>query len=118
MVLCCLGLSSVTNPNTFIPRVIKFCVANTSAVFEPRTSVTATTSFAGFLNDTALWTYRILAVGAASYYLIFLTIADPLALLARVAIEPLFALRAFGIRAIGIARDHARIRIAVGDSRA
>ena len=33
--------------------MIKVCVSWTSAVFEPRTTVSATTSFARFLDDTA-----------------------------------------------------------------
>ena len=36
-----------------MPRMIKVCVTYTSAVFEPRTTVSATTSLARFLDDTA-----------------------------------------------------------------
>ena len=43
--------------DTLVPRVIKVCVTSTSAVFEPRTTVSATTSFARFLDDAALGAY-------------------------------------------------------------
>ena len=43
--------------NALVPRVIKVCVTCSSAVFEPRTTVSATTSFAGFLDDAALGAY-------------------------------------------------------------
>ena len=36
--------------DALVPRVIKFCVTSDSAVSEPRTSATATTSFARFVN--------------------------------------------------------------------
>ena len=42
-----------------MPRVIKVCVTCTSAVFEPRTAVTATTSFARSLDDAAFGACRI-----------------------------------------------------------
>ena len=45
--------------NALVPRVIKVCVTCTSAVFEPRTAVSATTSFARFLDDAAFETYGI-----------------------------------------------------------
>ena len=41
----------------FIPRVIKFCVASTSAVSEPRTAASATTRFARSFNSAAFGTH-------------------------------------------------------------
>ena len=46
--LCFAGL------NALVPRATKVCVTCTSAAFEPRTTVTATTRFAGFLDGAAL----------------------------------------------------------------
>ena len=40
-----------------MPRVIKLCVVDTSAVSKPRTTVTATTHFAGSLDDPAFGAY-------------------------------------------------------------
>ena len=54
----CLGLfSCFAALNTLVPRVLKVCVTCTCAVFEPRTTVSATTSFARFLDDTAFGAY-------------------------------------------------------------
>ena len=39
--------------DTLVPRVLKFCVARTSTDFEPRTSATTTTAFAGFPDGAA-----------------------------------------------------------------
>ena len=44
--------------NALVPRVIKVCVTCTSAVFEPSTAVTATTSFARSLDDAAFGACR------------------------------------------------------------
>ena len=43
--------------DTLVPRVIELGVTSTSTVFEPRTTVSATTSFARFLDDAALRAY-------------------------------------------------------------
>ena len=43
--------------NAFVPLVIKVCVTCTSAVFEPRTTASATTSFARFLDYAAFGAY-------------------------------------------------------------
>ena len=42
---------------TLVPRVLKLCVANTSAIFEPITAATTTTLFAGFFNASAFAAY-------------------------------------------------------------
>ena len=44
--------------DTLVPRVVKFCVTNTSTVFEPRTSATATTHSARFRDGAASRAYR------------------------------------------------------------
>ena len=49
--MCFAGLDSL------VPRVIRVCVVSTSAVFEPRTSATATTSLARFVDGAAFGTY-------------------------------------------------------------
>ena len=41
------------------PRVTNLVITSTSAVSEPRTTFTATTSFSRFLDNTAFGTYRI-----------------------------------------------------------
>ena len=51
--LCFAGL------NALVPRPTKVCVTSTAAVFEPRTTVAATTSSARFLDDAAFETYGI-----------------------------------------------------------
>ena len=38
--------------------MVTFCVTVTSAIFEPRTSATATTYFAGFIDGAASGTYE------------------------------------------------------------
>ena len=43
--------------DALVPRVMKLGVTSTSAVFEPRTTATATTSFARFFDDTAFGAY-------------------------------------------------------------
>ena len=43
--------------HALVPRVTKVCVNKTSTVFEPRTTVSATTRFARFLDDTAFGAY-------------------------------------------------------------
>ena len=43
--------------DTLVPRVVKFCVTSTSAVFEPRTSATAATPFARFRDGAASGAY-------------------------------------------------------------
>ena len=48
--------SCFAGPNAFVPRVTKFCATGTAAIFEPRTSATATTGFAGFRDDSTLGT--------------------------------------------------------------
>ena len=54
----CLGLwSYFTDIDALLPRVTKVCVDCTSTVFKPRTSSTATTSFARFRDDAAFGTY-------------------------------------------------------------
>ena len=55
----CLGLGPCfAGLNALVPRVIKVCVTCTSAVFEPRTTVTAATSFARSLDDAAFGACR------------------------------------------------------------
>ena len=49
-----LGPPCFAHPNAVRPRVTEVCVPNTSAVPKPRTTVSATASFAGFLNSAAL----------------------------------------------------------------
>ena len=54
----CLGLGPCfAGLNALVPRVLKVFVTCTSTVFEPRTTVSATTSFARFLDDTAFGAY-------------------------------------------------------------
>ena len=52
----CMGLC-IAGPNALLPSVIKVRIHNTSAVSEPRTAVTATAKFTGFLNNAALRAY-------------------------------------------------------------
>ena len=44
-------------PNALDPCMIEVCVAGISAVLEPSTAASATTEFAGFLDNAALGTY-------------------------------------------------------------
>ena len=44
----CLRLSCFTSMDAFVPRVLKFCVASSPAVSEPRTATSAAAEFAGF----------------------------------------------------------------------
>ena len=44
----------MADANALQPRVIKFSIVGAPAVLEPRTTVAATTHFAGFLDDAAL----------------------------------------------------------------
>ena len=46
------------DPDALVPRVIELGVVSTSAVSEPRTTATATTPFARFLDGTAFGTHR------------------------------------------------------------
>ena len=47
-----------TGLHAIVPRVLKFCVANTSTVSEPRTAATATTAFPRFRDGAAFGTYE------------------------------------------------------------
>ena len=47
----------MADANALQPRVIKFSIVGAPAVLEPRTTVAATTHFAGFLDDAALRTH-------------------------------------------------------------
>ena len=47
----------MADANALEPCVIKFSIVGAPAVLEPRTTVAATTHFAGFLDDAALSTY-------------------------------------------------------------
>ena len=54
----CLGLGPCfAGLNALVPRVLKVFVTCTSTVFEPRTTVSATTSFARFRDDAAFGAY-------------------------------------------------------------
>ena len=54
----CLGLLPwFAGLDALIPRVMKLGLARTSAVSEPRTTATATTSFPRFRDDAAFGTY-------------------------------------------------------------
>ena len=54
----CLGLGPCfAGLDAFVPRVINVGVTCTCAVFEPRTTVSATTRFARFLDDAAFGAY-------------------------------------------------------------
>ena len=56
----CLGLRPYSaGLNPLVPRVIKLGVTCTSAVFEPRATVSATTSFARFPDDAAFRAYGL-----------------------------------------------------------
>ena len=47
-----LELSCFASLDTLVPRVLKFCVASSPAVPEPRATTSAATEFAGFLDCT------------------------------------------------------------------
>ena len=54
-----LGLHSCsTDLNALVPCVIKLGISSTSAVFEPRTTAAATTTFTRFHDGAALEAYR------------------------------------------------------------
>ena len=54
--------------DSLVPRVINVCVASTSAVFEPRTSSTATTSLARFVDRAAFRSYRTVNCCRSCWY--------------------------------------------------
>ena len=53
----CLGLSCFASLDALVPRVLKFCVASSPAVAEPRTPTSAATEFARFLDGAACETH-------------------------------------------------------------
>ena len=55
---CLESRSCFAGLDALVPRVIKFCVASTSAVSEPRTAASATTRFARSFNSAAFGTHR------------------------------------------------------------
>ena len=60
MAVGCLELelrSCFADLDALVPRVMKICATGTSAVAEPRTTASATTSFTGFLDGTTFGAY-------------------------------------------------------------
>ena len=49
-----LGLACFGSLDALVPRVLKFCVASSPALSEPRTAASATTQLAGILDGTTL----------------------------------------------------------------
>ena len=65
----CLGLRPCfAGPNALVPRVIKLGVTRTSAVSDPRTTVTATTVFTRFRDGAAFEADRLYSCRHSFWY--------------------------------------------------
>ena len=49
-----LGLACFASLDALVPRMLKFCIASSPALSEPRTATSATTQLAGILDGTTL----------------------------------------------------------------